>query len=164
MAQTTSTQIGPNAVAAPATATAEDEGDLVFHDISAFPEDVPVAPLFRISLDKLLKGDSEEINRLWEASQNLGFFYIDLRGAIEDRKRDSAHELTNGVEAEGTINGEELLKDAEKMHKFGPTLFDSLSVEEKNKYDYKENGSGSYYGYKGLGMVICNLLTIATLS
>jgi hypothetical protein len=32
MAQTTFTQLGPEAVAAPSDTTAEDEGDLVFHD------------------------------------------------------------------------------------------------------------------------------------
>jgi hypothetical protein len=110
MAQTVATQLGPEAVAAPANATAEDEGDLIFHDIPPFPEDVPTAPLFRLSLKKLMENDPEEIDRLWKASCDLGFFYIDLRGAVEDSKRDSAQDLPNAVEKEDKINGDGLIK------------------------------------------------------
>ena len=116
MAQTIATQLGPEAVAAPVDMAAEDEGDLVFHDIPPFPEDVPTAPLFRLSLKKLMKNDSEEIDRLWQASCELGFFYIDLRGAIEDSKRDSAQDLPNAVDKEDRINGDGLIKVGDRIH------------------------------------------------
>ena len=38
------------------------------------------------------------------------------------------------------------------MFELGPSVFDALSVEEKDKYDYKANGS--YFGYKGFGQGI----------
>ena len=111
------TQLGPDAVAAPADMAVGDEGDLVFHDIPPFPEDVPTAPLFRLSLKKLMENDSDEIDRLWQASCELGFFYVDLRGAIEDSKRDSAKDLPNAVEKEDRINGDGLIKvEATRNH------------------------------------------------
>lgn len=36
--QTVQTQVGPNAVAPPADYTTEDPNDLVFHDLPPFPE------------------------------------------------------------------------------------------------------------------------------
>ena len=68
MAQTTMT---PEAIAPPADATAENEDDLVFHDIPPFPETVPIAPLLRLNLKKLIANDPEEVERLWRASCDL---------------------------------------------------------------------------------------------
>jgi isopenicillin N synthase-like dioxygenase len=145
MAQTTATQLGPNAVAAPtATASDEDPG-LAFDDLPPFPDDVPTAPLLRLSLKKLLDNDAAEIERLWRTSCDIGFFYLDLRDAVEDMKRDSAQDLTAAISKEGKVDGEALLKDANAMFELGPKVF-ALPYEEKIKYDYA--GKDSYFGYK----------------
>ena len=64
----------------------QSEVDLDFPDLPPFPEDVPMAPLLRISLSKLTQGDQEEVDKLWQACCELGFFYLDLRGASNDRE------------------------------------------------------------------------------
>jgi hypothetical protein len=154
------------------------EADLNFPDLPPFPEDVPTAPLLRISLTKLTQGDSGEIDRLWQACRELGFFYLDLREPSPNRKSipkpSSANYLTETVldetgradsatgdderdaqtkvesirEFEVDIDGEQLLQDAKDLFKVGKSLFD-LPVEEKIKYDLKDQGS--YFGYKGYG-------------
>jgi isopenicillin N synthase-like dioxygenase len=98
----------------------------IFPDLPPFPTDVPIAPLIRLSLAKLRRDDKESA-RFFEASKNLGFFYLDLRN-------DEA--------------GERLLDEADKLFKVGKELFE-LGREELNKYDYK--AQGVYYGYKGFG-------------
>lgn len=51
---------------------------LSYENLPPFPENVPLAPLFRVSLDKLLANDEEENGRLFEACKTLGFFYLEL--------------------------------------------------------------------------------------
>ncbi|KAG9560366.1 Clavaminate synthase-like protein, partial [Aureobasidium melanogenum] len=46
------------------------------------------------------------------------------------------------------IDGEQLLQDAEDLFRVGKSIFD-LPVEEKVRYDLKDQGS--YFGYKGYG-------------
>jgi len=93
--------------------------------VPPFPDDVPTAPLLSLSFAKLQNDDAEEINRLVRACEDLGFFYLDLRGS------------------DGTI-----LDDADKLFKLGEELYD-LPVEEKKKYDFMHQNS--YFGYKGFG-------------
>ena len=140
---TTETQIGPNAIAPPA----EPKNDLDFDDIPPFPDNVPTVPLLRINLQKLLDEDAEELENLWRACCDIGFFYLDLRGARSANKRDSAHDLPNKSTG-GDLDGDGLLKDAAALFKLGERLFE-LPTEEKQKYDLKDQGS--YFGYKGLG-------------
>lgn len=90
-----------------------------------FPDDVPTAPLLKISLSKLQKYDSDEIARLTQACEDLGFFYLDLRGT-----------------------GDEVLEEASQLFNLAEGLYD-LSLEEKLKYDFMHKGS--YFGYKGYG-------------
>lgn len=90
-----------------------------------FPNDVPTAPLLTLSFDKLQKNDSQEIKRLVRACEDLGFFYLDLRGP-----------------------GDRILNDADKLFKIGEELYD-LPLEEKQKYDFMHKNS--YFGYKGFG-------------
>jgi hypothetical protein len=98
-------------------------------NIPPFPIDIPTAPLVRLSLAKL-RSDKAESDRLFTASQNLGFFYLDLR---DDHQ------------------GEELLSEAEQLFKVGEELYE-LGREELAKYNYKNQGS--YFGYKGIGRPI----------
>ncbi|KEQ76770.1 Clavaminate synthase-like protein [Aureobasidium namibiae CBS 147.97] len=132
------------------------DADLNFLDSPPFPEDVSTAPLLRISLSKLVQGDQGEIDKLWKACRELGFFYLDLR---EVGRADSA---TGGVESnklenirdfDADIDGERLLQDAKDLFEIGKEIFD-LPVEEKIKYDLKDQGS--YFGYKGYGQGIIN--------
>ncbi|KAL1863292.1 hypothetical protein Plec18167_008153 [Paecilomyces lecythidis] len=101
-----------------------------FDGLPPFPDNVPTAPLLRLSLEKLLRHDSEEIQRFGKACEEIGFFYLDFR--------DSQH-------------GENILEDADRLFKIGEQLFE-LDLEEKKKYDFsKEN---SYFGYKGQGAAV----------
>lgn len=93
-----------------------------------FPEDVPTAPLLRISLDKLLQRDTIELERFVRACEDLGFFYLDLTGP-----------------------GDSLLAEADKLFGVGQELFD-LPLEEKAKYDF--SAQKSYFGYKAQGAAV----------
>lgn len=90
-----------------------------------FPTDVATAPLLKISLSKLQAYDSEEIARLTQACEDLGFFYLDLRGP-----------------------GDQVLKEANQMFDLAEELY-NLPLEEKKKYDFMHKNS--YFGYKGYG-------------
>lgn len=155
--------------------------DLDFLDLPPFPDDVPKAPLLRIQLSKLIQGDQGEIDKLWKASCELGFFYLDLRGAssnqesisksstannfadrtVEDVGRadsatgdiecDDRTQALNPKKFEIDIDGERLLQDAKDLFSIGKEIFD-LPVKEKTKYDLKDKGS--YFGYKGYGQGI----------
>ncbi|RMZ84721.1 hypothetical protein DV737_g1057, partial [Chaetothyriales sp. CBS 132003] len=92
-----------------------------------FPDDVPTAPLLRLSLQALLSHDHDEIQRVLAACEELGFFYLDLSDCSE---------------------GQRLLDDADKLFAVGKELFE-LPLDEKIQYDFaKEN---TYFGYKGFG-------------
>ncbi|KAK5103158.1 hypothetical protein LTS08_003962 [Lithohypha guttulata] len=91
----------------------------------AFPDDVPTAPLLRLSFAKLWDNDLEEVNRLLRACEDLGFFYLDLRGP-----------------------GDDILADADNLFRVGENLYD-LPLEEKKQYDFMHKNS--YFGYKGYG-------------
>lgn len=101
-----------------------------FPGLPPFPDDVPTAPLLRLSLSKLLAGDKAELERLYEASVDIGFFYLDLH--------DCEH-------------GKLLLEDADGLFQVGERLFE-LSLEEKKKYDFSVQNS--YFGYKGQGAAV----------
>ncbi|KAJ9613102.1 hypothetical protein H2200_003043 [Cladophialophora chaetospira] len=90
-----------------------------------FPDDVPTAPLLRLSFAKILARDNEEVTRFVRACEDLGFFYLDLTGP-----------------------GDSLLDDADQLFRVGEELFD-LPLEEKKKYDFQHKKS--YFGYKGFG-------------
>ncbi|KAJ5924321.1 hypothetical protein N7466_008508 [Penicillium verhagenii] len=101
-----------------------------FPDLPPFPTDVPTAPLLRLSLEKLLDGDTSECNRLFTASVEIGFFYLDFR--------------------DSRLGGS-LLEDVDRLFGVGKELFE-LSLEEKNKYDFSKQNS--YFGYKGQGVAV----------
>ena len=169
MAQTTTTQLGPTAIAHPAGVERLPDSapqlhhfeqksenlheDLTFPDLPPFPDDVPTAPLLRLNLQRLLDHDAEEEDKLWRACRDLGFFYLDLRAATPSSastpflKRDSPHDDDNPGQ-DGEINGPGLLQDADALFPLGEHVF-ALPPEEKQSYDFKDQGS--YFGYKGLG-------------
>ncbi|KAL4753701.1 hypothetical protein BDW72DRAFT_190907 [Aspergillus terricola var. indicus] len=109
----------------------ENERDqFQFSGIPPFPDDVPTAPLLRLSLKALLAGNETEIQRLSKACEDIGFFYLDMREA-------------------GTLT--QVLKDADKLFEIGAGLFE-LPLEEKNKYDLSSHKS--YFGYKAQGAAV----------
>ncbi|KAN0089022.1 Clavaminate synthase-like protein [Hyaloscypha variabilis] len=103
--------------------------DLSFPTLPPFPTNIPTAPLLRLSLSSL-RSSPEESNRLFTASKELGFFYLDLR-------KDPL--------------GEELISQSSKFFELAPRFYD-LGREELSKYDYKN--VGSYMGYKGFGSAV----------
>jgi isopenicillin N synthase-like dioxygenase len=51
----------------------------LFESIPAFPDDVPTAPMYTISLARLNSGDQSAAKSVLDACQELGFFLLDLR-------------------------------------------------------------------------------------
>lgn len=90
-----------------------------------FPEDVPTAPLLRLSLKKLLARDADEVRRFTSACEDLGFFYLNLEGP-----------------------GDALLSEADALFQIGKDLF-NLPLEEKKKYNFTH--FKTYFGYKHMG-------------
>lgn len=123
-----------------------------FPTLPAFPSTLPTAPLLRISLQKLLDSDATESTRLWEACKDVGFFYLDLRGAVG--------KVNVGEDGVGEkVNGDSLLGDADELFGVAEEFF-GLPVEEKGLYDFKSRGS--YFGYKvgcgGARFMVCWVL------
>ncbi|KAL2810767.1 hypothetical protein BJX63DRAFT_422859 [Aspergillus granulosus] len=104
--------------------------DTTFAGLPPFPDDIPTAPLLRLSLKKLMERDEVETRRLNTASEELGFFYLNLRDA--DQVSD-------------------MLADVEELFQIGLRVFD-LPLEEKLKYDL--SSQSSYFGYKAQGAAI----------
>ncbi|KAL5485846.1 hypothetical protein ACEPAI_6888 [Sanghuangporus weigelae] len=86
-----------------------------------FPDNLPTHPLLVIDYELLKNGDSEEIEKLWKAATELGFWYLKNHGA--DREVEGMFEM-----------GEETM---------------DLPLDEKLKYEYAEGIETS--GYKALG-------------
>ncbi|RAR10740.1 Clavaminate synthase-like protein [Stemphylium lycopersici] len=113
-----------------------------FVGLPPFPDNVPTAPLLRISLSKLLQHDAEEQERCWKACCELGFFYLDVRTGT------SSSGGGGGDGDEVCLDGTALLEDVDALFDVMKPFFD-VDVAEKVKYDFKEQGS--YFGYKGYG-------------
>ncbi|KAK4561396.1 hypothetical protein LTR86_004713 [Recurvomyces mirabilis] len=131
----------------------QDSGDdLEFHDLPPFPDDVPTAPLLRLSLKKLLNHDSNEEERLWQTCRDVGFFYLDLRDSDQPSSANGTQrpsQSNNSNDKSGpNPNGAALLNHANQLFPMGEKVF-RLSTAEKQTYDFKDQGS--YFGYKGLG-------------
>ncbi|EIN05631.1 Clavaminate synthase-like protein [Punctularia strigosozonata HHB-11173 SS5] len=77
-----------------------------------FPQDVPAHPLLIIDYDRIVAGDKDEIELLWDAATKLGFWYL----------------KNHGVDAE-----------AEAMFEMGKETM-ALPLEEKLKYEQGESG------------------------
>ena len=104
-----------------------------FPGIPPFPTSVPLAPLHRISLSKLLEHDTEEENRLWQACCDIGFFYLDLR--------------TGNVDAPDEVDTSQILRLVDNLFQLEESFFD-LPLEEKIKYDFAERLK-VHYGFVG---------------
>ncbi|EJD06828.1 Clavaminate synthase-like protein [Fomitiporia mediterranea MF3/22] len=91
-----------------------------------FPEDIPTHPLLVIDYELIQAGDSEEIEKLWKAARELGFWYLKNHGAD---------------------------KEVEGMFDMGAETMD-LPVEEKMKFE--QGSEGNSFGYKALGTISTN--------
>ena len=94
-----------------------------------FPSDLPLAPIARISLRKLLAGDAAEGARVLQATQTYGFFYLDMRDAPE---------------------GEQLLGWAEELLALAQVAF-AAPIEDKERFKLEKGKS--LFGYKPAGTV-----------
>ena len=119
MATTTMTQTRVEAESLPSIST---------NSLPPFPENIPIAPLLRLSLQKLLQRDQTELDRFNRACEDLGFFYLDLSGP-----------------------GDSLQHDADQLFNVAEQLCD-LPLEEKSKYDF--SAQKSYFGYKAQGAAV----------
>lgn len=93
----------------------------------AFPDNVPILPLPRLSYAKLLSNDHVESGKLFKASKDHGFLLLDLNEALD---------------------GERLLKDVETAFGIGKSFFE-LPLEEKKAFQMDSNN----VGYKPMGVM-----------
>jgi len=89
-----------------------------------FPNDVPVAPLRVVDYELLRCGDQEEMDKLFLAAAELGFWYLKNHGTEEDAKR--------------------------MFNTFSGTL--DLPLAEKMLYE--QGDSGNSFGYKAKGKIV----------
>ena len=85
-----------------------------------FPNDIPVIPLPRLSLSKLLSRDEKKSEALFAAAINHGFFLVDL-AELED--------------------GDVLMAGVDNAFSMGHSFFDQ-DVNEKGKYGLKPGNIG----------------------
>lgn len=91
-----------------------------------FPDNIPTHPLLVVDYELLKAGDSDEIDKLWKAATDLGFWYL----------------KNHGVENE-----------VEGMFEMGAETMD-LPLEEKLKFD--QGVEGRVFGYKAMGAMATN--------
>ena len=89
-----------------------------FSKEESFPSGLKTADLETISLNALEKASTSEGARLFDASRQYGFFYLNL---------------------EATSTGEELLEVVGKLFPLSKEVFE-MPQEEKQQYDLKDKG------------------------
>lgn len=100
-----------------------------FRDYPKFGEDVPSAPLPKISLKRLSTGDENEFKALFESCRSLGFFLLDL----------------SDEEA-----GETLVQDIDALLSLAR---ETMALPEDEKMKYHANPPQRLFGYKALGFM-----------
>ncbi|KAI0959046.1 hypothetical protein AcW1_003993 [Taiwanofungus camphoratus] len=86
-----------------------------------FPDDVPTHPLLVVDYQLIKAGNEDEINKLWKAATELGFWYLKNHGADTE---------------------------VEEMFEMGAETM-RLPMEEKMKYEQGDDGMS--FGYKAAG-------------
>ena len=94
------------------------------HLYPPFPDNITTAPLKFISLSKLEAGDEDESKAFFEASKNLGFFYMKL---------------------EGSSLGERIVDEAEQLHVIQQEFFKRPNEE---KEEYAREKIDPFFGYR----------------
>jgi len=94
------------------------------HEYPPFPDDIKTAPLVSVSLAKLENNDAVESTAFFEASKNLGFFYMNM---------------------EGSKLGDSLVSEAEKLLQVQKEFF-RQPVAEKEAFAREK--LDSFFGYR----------------
>ena len=97
------------------------------HQYPPFAEGLTTAPLVSISLAKLESNDAAESSAFYQASKDLGFFYLSM---------------------EGSALGEKIVSQAEQLHAV-QKQFHSLPNEVKE--EYLRGKIDPFFGYRILG-------------
>ncbi|KAI0637480.1 Clavaminate synthase-like protein [Trametes polyzona] len=92
-----------------------------FEDLPPFPDDVPTHPLLVVDYQLLLKRDEAEIDKLWKAATELGFWYLENHGVDEE------------------VN---------QMFEMGA---ETMKLPSEEKMQYEQGDEGSSFGYKAAG-------------
>ncbi|KAH9936866.1 Clavaminate synthase-like protein [Epithele typhae] len=87
-----------------------------------FPQDVPTCPLLVVDYELIKAGDADEIERLWRAATEMGFWYLMNHGVYEE---------------------------AEAMFTMGEETI-ALTLEEKLLFEQGDHGVS--FGYKAAGV------------
>lgn len=95
----------------------------LFRDIPPFPDDLPTVSLNTISLSGLHSNDTAVVQQTLDACQELGFFFLDMRG---DKI------------------GDEMIKCIDELFSIGKNIFDlPESVKSQYLHDMPNNFLGS---------------------
>jgi isopenicillin N synthase-like dioxygenase len=98
-------------------------------ELPPFPDNLPLAPIARVSSAALFSNDEPACAAVLEAVQTAGFFYLDLSDSP---------------------SGKELLSEAEQLLSLSKKAF-TISLEEK--LSYRLINGVSMFGYKAAGAV-----------
>lgn len=94
----------------------------LFKDIPPFPDDLPTVSLNNISLSGLHSKDTEVAQKTLDACQELGFFFLDMRG---DKV------------------GDEMIQCIDELFSIGKSIFDlPESVKRQYLHDMPRNSLG----------------------
>lgn len=93
-----------------------------------FPSDITTAPLVSLSLAKLEAHDAAESEAFFNSCKGLGFFYLNM---------------------EGSVLGEELVSEAEKLHKLQQEFFKRPNEE---KEAYAREKIDPFFGYRHVAL------------
>lgn len=96
----------------------------IHHLYPPFPDNITTAPLVTISLAKLEADDENESKAFFEATKNLGFFYMKL---------------------EGSSLGERIVDEAEQLHKVQQEFFKRPNQEKET---YAREKIDPFFGYR----------------
>ena len=114
-----------------------------FEDLPPFPDDIPVAPIARISLTKLLPSDPAESAAVLDASRIAGFFYLDMRN---DKSGESLITESESLVTES----ESLVTESESLVSLASAAF-KASLATKEEYALVKGVT--LFGYKEAGSV-----------
>ncbi|KAG6829305.1 hypothetical protein H0H92_004982 [Tricholoma furcatifolium] len=91
------------------------------NEFPQFPKDIPTHPLLIIDFDLIRQGNEAEINRLWDASTKLGFWYLKNHG-VDDEVR--------------------------AMFDMGA---ETMALPIEQKLEFEQGNDGMSFGYKSAG-------------
>ena len=94
------------------------------HTYPPFPSNIKTAPLVSISLSKLENGDRNESASFFEATKNLGFFYLQL---------------------EGSKLGETIVDEAEQLHALNQEFYKRPQAERE---EFAREQIDDFFGYR----------------